>query len=96
MPARPIAWERSEVHRWLLVCNCLPAAWYIAPIRPCIYPHWTGRGVFEKLELFLTPFVLKSTHRAKTVGFAFTHDLVNALPRSSRYATSSILNTTPR
>jgi len=22
------AWERSEEHRWLLVCNCLPAAWY--------------------------------------------------------------------
>lgn len=70
------AWERSEEHRWLLVCNCLPAAWY-TPQYARALPHWTVAEFFEKLELFLNA-EFEINHRAKTVGFAFTHDLVNA------------------
>ena len=70
------AWERSEEHRWLLVCNCLPAAWY-TPQYARALPHWTVAEFFEKLELFLNA-EFEINHRAKTVGFAFTHDLVAA------------------
>ncbi len=70
------AWERSEEHRWLLVCNCLPAAWY-TPQYARALPHWTVAEFFEKLELLLNA-EFEINHRAKTVGFAFTHDLVNA------------------
>lgn len=70
------AWEQSEEHRWLLVCNCLPAAWY-TPQYARALPHWTVAEFFEKLELFLNA-EFEINHRAKTVGFAFTHDLVAA------------------
>lgn len=70
------AWEQSEEHRWLLVCNCLPATWY-TPQYARALPHWTVAEFFEKLELFLNA-EFEINHRAKTIGFAFTRDLVTA------------------
>ena len=70
------AWEQSEEHRWLLVCNCLPAAWY-TPQYARALPHWTVAEFFEKLELFLNA-EFEINHRTKTIGFAFTRNLVTA------------------
>lgn len=69
-------WEQSEEHRYLLVCNCLPAAWYTPQFARAL-PHWTVTEFFEKLELFLNA-EFEINHRAKTVGFAFTQSLLAA------------------
>lgn len=69
-------WERSEEHRYLLVCNTLPAAWY-TPQYARALPHWTVAEFFEKLELFLNA-EFEINHRAKTVGFAFTQSVLKA------------------
>ena len=69
-------WEQSEEHRYLLVCNTLPAAWY-TPQYARALPHWTVAEFFEKLELFLNA-EFEINHRAKTVGFAFTQSVLKA------------------
>lgn len=69
-------WERSEEHRYLLVCNTLPAAWY-TPQYARALPHWTVAEFFEKLELFLNA-EFEINHRAKSVGFAFTQSVLKA------------------
>lgn len=69
-------WERSEEHRYLLVCNTLPAAWYTTQYARAL-PHWTVAEFFEKLELFLNA-EFEINHRAKTVGFAFTQSVLKA------------------
>lgn len=62
-------WERSEEHRFLLVCNCLPAAWYTPQFARAL-PHWSVAEFFEKLELFLGA-EFEIDHRAKSIRFAF-------------------------
>ena len=69
-------WEQSEEHRYLLVCNTLPAAWY-TPQYARALPHWTVADFFEKLELFLNA-EFEINHRAKSVGFAFTQSVLQA------------------
>lgn len=69
-------WEQSEEHRWLLVCNCLPAAWYTPQFARAL-PHWSVAEFFEKLELFLGA-EFEINHRAKTVDCAFTHEVMDA------------------
>ena len=69
-------WEQSEEHRYLLVCNTLPAAWY-TPQYARALPHWTVTEFFEKLELFLNA-EFEINHRAKTVAFAFTQSALKA------------------
>lgn len=68
-------WEESEEHRYLLICNCLPAAWY-TPQYARALPHWTVAEFFEKLELFLDG-EFEINHRAKSIGFAFTRKLLS-------------------
>lgn len=44
-------WESSN-WRYLLVCNTLPASWYIPEYARAL-PHWTVTEFFEKLELLM-------------------------------------------
>ena len=68
-------WERHETYKYLLVCNCLPAAWDLHEYAAAL-PHWSVCEYFEKLELFLGG-EFEINHRAKSVSFAFTSDLLD-------------------
>lgn len=69
-------WEESEEHKYLLICNTLPHAWYTPDFARAL-PHWTVEEYFEKLELFLAgEFTID--HRAKRISFNFTRAILNA------------------
>ena len=69
-------WEESEEHKYLLICNTLPHAWYTPDFARAL-PHWTVEEYFEKLELFLAgEFTID--HRAKRISFNFTKAVLDA------------------
>ena len=69
-------WEESEEHKYLLICNTLPHAWYTPDFARAL-PHWTVEEYFEKLELFLAgEFTID--HRAQRISFNFTKAVLNA------------------
>ncbi|MBD5226852.1 MAG: hypothetical protein HDS67_02190 [Bacteroidales bacterium] len=67
-------WEQSEEHRWLLVCNTLPAAWAMPEFANAL-PRWTVEEYFRKLELFMGG-EFEFDHRAKHIDFRFTADIL--------------------
>lgn len=70
------SWEESEEHKYLLICNTLPHAWYTPDFARAL-PHWTVEEYFEKLELFLAgEFTID--HRAQRISFNFTKAVLNA------------------
>ena len=70
------AWEDKEEYKYLLICNCLPYAWY-TPDYARALPHWTVEEYFEKLELFLQgEFTID--HRAKHIAFDFSKAVLDA------------------
>lgn len=71
------AWEEKEEYRYLLICNCLPFAWY-TPGYARALPHWTVEEYFEKLELFLG-CEFDIDHRARRIGFRFSADALAAV-----------------
>lgn len=69
-------WEESEEHKYLLICNTLPHAWYTPDFARAL-PHWTVEEYFEKLGLFLAgEFTID--HRAQRISFNFTKAVLNA------------------
>ncbi len=81
------AWERSEEHRWLLVCNCFRL--HGTRQYPVHCRTGLSRSFSRSWNCSSTPS-LKSTTAPKTVGFAFTHDHSLTPPAASSYATSSM------
>lgn len=71
------AWRASEEHKFLLVCNTLPSAWYVKSYAAAL-PHWTVAEFFEKLELFLG-CEFDVNHRSRTIGFAFTKETLGQI-----------------
>lgn len=70
------AWEDKEEYKYLLICNCLPFAWYIPDYARAL-PHWTVEEYFEKLELFLQgEFTID--HRAKHIAFDFSKAVLDS------------------
>ncbi len=69
-------WEEAEDLCSLLICNALPYAWELPEFARAL-PHWTVDEYFEKLELFLGG-EFDIDHRAKTITFAFTTDVLNS------------------
>lgn len=70
-------WEKHEEYRFLLICNTLPYSWRMPEYARAL-PHWTVNEYFEKLELFLKgEFTID--HRAKSVNFAFTSQILKAI-----------------
>ncbi len=70
------AWEAKEEYKYLLICNTLPYSWYM-PSYADAMPHWTIEEFFAKLEMFMG-CEFNFDHRAKSVSFAFTKDILNA------------------
>lgn len=72
------AWENRDDLKYLLVCNVLPNAWD-TPQYARALPHWTVDEFFEKLELFMGgEFTID--HRAKSISFEFTNDILSSTP----------------
>lgn len=72
------AWKNSNL-RYLICCNTLPASWGKTNFAAAL-PHWTVSEFFEKLELFLSG-EFDFDHRAKTVKFSFSKDVINSTPK---------------
>ena len=72
------AWENDEELKYLLICNCLPSSWDIREFARAL-PHWSVTEYFEKLELFLG-MEFDIDHRAKSIKFQFTDDVLKKLP----------------
>lgn len=70
-------WEANEQTKYLLICNTLPASWYVSSFARAL-PHWTVEEYFQKLELLLFA-EFDIDHRAKRISFAFTKNRLNAL-----------------
>lgn len=71
-------WYADPALAYLLVCNTLPAVWDIKSFARAL-PHWTVAEFFEKLELFLN-CEFEIDHRAKTVTFVKSENVVSSLP----------------
>lgn len=71
-------WENSTDLRFLLMCNCLPAAWY-RPDYASALPHWTVAEFFEHLELF-TGLQFDIDHSAKEIIARDTSSYMNDMP----------------
>lgn len=70
-------WENSDF-KYLIICNTLPAAWDIPQYARAL-PHWTVTEFFEKLELLMLG-EFDFDHRAKSVSFGFSKDILNDIP----------------
>ena len=71
------AWE-SDMLRFLLVCNTLPAAWGIKGFARAL-PHWSVTTFFEELEKLLNG-EFDIDHRARKITFRFTRSVLQATP----------------
>lgn len=69
-------WEAKEEYKYLLICNTLPYSWY-TPQYARALPHWSVEEYFAKLELFMG-CEFNFDHRARSISFAFTKDIVAA------------------
>lgn len=58
--------ESNEAIKYLLVCNALPATWYVPDVARAL-PHWTVEEFFSKLEDFLFgEFLIDHTNKSIT------------------------------
>lgn len=69
-------WESTEEYKYLLICNSLPYSWYMPSYAEAL-PHWTVEEYFSKLEMFMN-CEFNFDHRAKSVAFNFTQDILKA------------------
>lgn len=63
---------------YLLICNTLPFSWGMPEFAKAL-PHWTVTEFLEQLELLLGG-EFEIDHRAKSISFAFTKDILNGIP----------------
>lgn len=64
--------------RYLLICNTLPYTWGAWNFAIAL-PHWTLTEFFEQLELLMDgEFAIN--HKAKTIGFEFSHRIARKTP----------------
>jgi len=68
----------ESAYGYLLICNALPFAWGIPEFAKAL-PHWTVTEFFEQLEYLLNG-EFEINHRAKTISFAFSKDVIRAVP----------------
>lgn len=74
----PAKWMAREDLRYLLICNCLPAAWEFRDFARAM-PRWTVEEFFAKLELFLNA-EFDIDHRRKSISMEFVSEKLEALP----------------
>lgn len=70
-------WEQSY-HRFILICNTLPAAWDIYSYSRAL-PHWSITELLSQIELLLNA-EFDIDHKIKKVSFHYTRNMVQNLP----------------
>ena len=68
---------RDTVHRFLLICNTLPAAWDVPSFARAM-PHWSITELLHQVELLLNG-EFDIDHKRKKVTFHFTASIIHEL-----------------